>query len=228
MCAGPLVAELGRQDLHVPGEHHEVDVVRRQAPRCTAASCAALSPSTTGRWCELDAEPLGRVGVIGVVADHDRDVDRRARPRATGAAGRTRQCGSSRPARRPRARSSENRSRHRMANRSATGAKRRRISSRARSKPSSSNSTRWKNALVGVVGVLLQVDDVAAVLGDERGRRGHDAGPVGTGRQQPCGRLGSHLASVPRPDRPDRAGGGRRGRYFAVQPPSTTIVCPVV
>ena len=41
--------------------------------------------------------------------------------------------------------------------------------------------------LVGVVGVLLQVDDVAAVGGDERGGGGDDARLVGAGDEQPGG-----------------------------------------
>ena len=37
---------------------------------------------------------------------------------------------------------------------------------------------------VGVVGVLLEVDDVAAVRGDERRHRGDDAAAVGAGDEQ--------------------------------------------
>ena len=37
---------------------------------------------------------------------------------------------------------------------------------------------------VGVIGVLLEVDDVAAVGGDERGDGGDDAAAIGTGDEQ--------------------------------------------
>jgi hypothetical protein len=51
--------------------------------------------------------------------------------------------------------------------------------------------------LVRLVGVLLQVDDVAPVPRHERGGRGDDPRLVGTRRQQSRGRSGRHAAQPP-------------------------------
>ena len=62
------------------------------------------------------------------------------------------------------------------------------MSDRSRSKRVELELDPLEEGGVGVVGVLLQVDDVAAVVRHERGDRGHDPGPIRTGHEEDAGR----------------------------------------
>ena len=165
---------------------------RRAAP-ATALSCAAFVSGVTGRWRNSTPKCSGDVRVVGVVADHERDLGGELAGPPPGeqvvqAVGLLRDEDGD-------LRALVGEAQHRTAWRSvrASGRQRRAISARSRSKPSSSNSTRWKKTASLDVGVLVGVHDVAAVPVHELGHRGHEALLVGA-REQQC--RCSHCPSV--------------------------------
>ena len=71
----PRVGERRREDLHVAGQHDEVDAVLVEQGRLHLCLLGRLGVRGHGQVEELDAEPRGDVGVVGVVADDEGDVD---------------------------------------------------------------------------------------------------------------------------------------------------------
>ena len=210
-AVGPARDEVGAEDLHVAGQHHERRPRASSSTACIARSCSGLRLRGDGQVRELHTEPLGDLGVVGMVADHHRHVDRQLTPTASERAGRRGSAPPSTPAPRRGGR------RRRNAPRTACRSVRRRvgtrasISSRSRSQPSSRNSTRWKNTPSVRSVCCCGVDDVAAVAVDEVGGGRDDTGLVGARQQQDRGGRGRAVhpeRSITRPA--TRCDAGRR------------------
>lgn len=73
--AVPAFAHLGREHLHVAGHDHERDLVLSQ-DRLDLGFLGGLGGRGDREVVVLGAVPAGDFGMIGVVRDHDRDVDR--------------------------------------------------------------------------------------------------------------------------------------------------------
>ncbi len=63
------LAQLGRQDLHVPREHHQLDVVLVER-----LEHSALDRRLVGLRLERHAVELGEAREVAVVGEHERDV----------------------------------------------------------------------------------------------------------------------------------------------------------
>ena len=176
--------ELGAEDLHVAGEHHQRHAVLVEHLPAPRAPAPAWCRRVTGRCTKSTPNQLGDLGVVGVVGDHHRDVDRQlAAPRAAPAGRR----GSALRATRARRRAGR---RRRSAPRTpcskrSTSGRERRLDLVAREVAAVERELDpLEEHAVGAVGVLLRVDDVAAVAEHEVGDGRDDAGLVGTRQQQ--------------------------------------------
>ena len=141
-AVGPLVDEVGAQDLHVAGEHHERHAVRLEH-REHRAFLLRLGVRRDRQVEELDPEPLAHLGVVGVVGDHHRHVDRQLAPTASEPAGRRGSAPPSTPARRRAGR------RRRSAPRTACRSVRRSAGTRARSRRARGRSRRARTRRAG-------------------------------------------------------------------------------
>ena len=72
--AGQLAAQVVGEDLHVAGEHHEVDLVLGHQPQQLGLRLR-LGVAGDGDVDEGDAVPLRDRRQVGVVGDDQRDVD---------------------------------------------------------------------------------------------------------------------------------------------------------
>ena len=73
--ACPRVAERRGEHLHVAGEHDEVDSVLGEGGG-DEGLLGGLVAIDDREVAVVDTEPRGHLGVVGVVADHHRNVDR--------------------------------------------------------------------------------------------------------------------------------------------------------
>ncbi len=157
---------VGGEDLHVAGEDDEVDsVVGEGGGHLGLLGC--LVAVDDGEVAVVDTEPLGHLGVVGMVADHHRNVDRQVATAAT-VKKVVEAVRLSRDEHRD-ARSlvgEAQRPTHREPLQLGFGGggdlvPRQRETVELELDP-------LEERTVGVVGVLLEIDDVAAVSGDER------------------------------------------------------------
>ena len=70
------VAQLGREDLHVPREHDELDVVLLDHLEHALLERQLLAGRGHRVRLERHAVERGELGEVGMVAQHERDVDR--------------------------------------------------------------------------------------------------------------------------------------------------------
>ncbi len=183
MRAGQRVDELGRQDLHVAGEHHQVD--RQLAQQALRAPPPRAACRRRRSGCARSGRRSARPRSAGPRGSRRPRPDRRpARPAGGPAAGRR---GSAATGWRTRRRAAARRSRSppsRGRNASPASSSAAWICGRASLKPRQIPHEPHEEQARLDLGVLVGVQDVAAVLEHELGQRRDQPGAIAAAHEQ--------------------------------------------